>query len=68
MGHQVPSKTKDAMGAGMGVPGVHEAGGIFHHPHRHAGVRIFQELLGEQRLAQFRDETLLPGMVLESNT
>jgi len=56
-----PFQHEHAMGAGMVVPGVHEAGGVFHHPDGDAGVGVFQEELGEQRLAQVGYETLFPG-------
>ena len=49
------------MGAGMGVPGVGEAGGIFHQPYGDAGLGVFEEALGEQRLAQLGNEAVLPG-------
>jgi hypothetical protein len=42
------------------MPCVHEAGRILHHPHRDAGVRVLQEGLGEQRLAQLGHAALFP--------
>ena len=61
MGDRHAFQHEHAMGAGVGVPTVGEAGRVFHQPDGDAGFRVFQETFGEQTLTQFGYETLLSG-------
>jgi len=61
MGDRRAFPHEHAMGAGMGVPTVGEAGRVFHRPDGDAGFRVFQETFGEQSPAHFGYEVLLPG-------
>jgi len=61
MGHRCAFRHQHAMGAGMGVPTVGEAGRVIRQPDSDAGFSVFQETFGEQSLTQFGYETLLSG-------